>query len=224
MPRKKHKYHYIYKTTNLINGKYYIGMHSTSNLEDGYLGSGNRIRRSIKIYGNENFKCEILEMLPDRDSLKERERELVNEDILKDKMCMNLQPGGGGGFVNEEHKQKFLKAGTRALNRTKKSSETLRKRLKDPEYKKNYSLKVKNGHSEVNFNPSTFKGKKHKEESKKKIGESNSIKQKGEKNSQFGTCWITDGKENKKIIKTDLHLYPEWKLGRIIKLADIHPV
>jgi hypothetical protein len=187
-------------------------------LNDGYLGSGNRLRRSIKIHGKENFKCEILEILPDRDSLKRRERELVNEDILKDKMCMNLQLGGGGGFCNEEHKQKFLNAGTRAVNRTKKSTETLRKRLKDSEYRKNFSLKVKKGHDDVNFNPATFKGKKHKEESKKKIGQSNSIKQKGENNSQFGTCWITNGKENKKILKTDLHLYSEWKLGRIIKL------
>ena len=38
MPRKKHKYHYLYKITNTINYKYYYGMHSTSDLDDGYLG------------------------------------------------------------------------------------------------------------------------------------------------------------------------------------------
>ena len=42
---------FIYKTTNLINGKYYIGMHSTDNLEDVYIGSGKRLWFSIKNYG-----------------------------------------------------------------------------------------------------------------------------------------------------------------------------
>ena len=115
MAGKQKKYHYIYKTINLINGKYYIGMHSTDNLEDGYIGSGKRLWNSIKIFGKHNFKCEILEMLPDRSSLKERERELVNEDVLKDKMCLNLQPGGGGGFVDEDHKKKFQKSGRRSV-------------------------------------------------------------------------------------------------------------
>jgi hypothetical protein len=51
MPRKEHDYHYIYKTTNLLNGNFYVGMHSTSDLNDGYLGSGVRVTRSIKKHG-----------------------------------------------------------------------------------------------------------------------------------------------------------------------------
>ena len=75
-------------------------MHSTNNLNDEYIGSGKRLWYSINKYGKENFKCEILEMLPDRSSLKEREKQLVNEDLLKDKMCLNLAVGGEGGFGN----------------------------------------------------------------------------------------------------------------------------
>ncbi len=56
---KLKKYHFIYKTTNLINGKFYIGMHSTSNLKDGYLGSGKRLWFSIKYHGRENHIIEI---------------------------------------------------------------------------------------------------------------------------------------------------------------------
>jgi hypothetical protein len=62
----------------------------------------------------------------------------------------------------------------------------------------------------------TFRGKKHKEETKKRIGEKNSNNQKGEKNSQFGTCWITNGIENQKIHKND-SIPKGWKLGRVVK-------
>ena len=120
MPRVQHKYHFIYKTTNLKNGKFYIGMHSTSNLDDGYLGSGDKLRRSIRKYGKENFKLEILEYFENRELLSKREKELINEDVLKDPMCMNLKVGGEGGwhvYANKAFKEK----------------------LKDIKYKENFS-------------------------------------------------------------------------------------
>ena len=45
----------------MLNDKYYVGMHSTSNLKDGYLGSGKSLRYAIRKYGEENFKIEIIE-------------------------------------------------------------------------------------------------------------------------------------------------------------------
>ena len=62
----EYKYHIIYKTTNLINGKIYVGMHSTDNLNDGYLGSGWILKQAIKKYGKENFKGEVLLVLSNR--------------------------------------------------------------------------------------------------------------------------------------------------------------
>ena len=178
-------------------------MHSTHNMDDGYIGSGKRLWYSIKKYGKENFKCEILEMLPDRNSLKKREKELVNESTIKDELCMNLQLGGGGGFINKEHAKKCQSAGGIVHKEKMKNDETYRniiiKRLR--EYNK---LNHKNG--KIKYD--TFTGKKHTEETKKIIGE---------KNSQFGTCWITNGNENKKIDKNKLYLYPEWELGRKLK-------
>jgi hypothetical protein len=209
MPRKQKKYYYIYKTTNLINGKYYIGMHTTDNLNDGYVGSGKRLWYSINKYGKENFKCEILEMLSDRTSLKEREKELVNEELLKDFMCMNLKTGGVGGFVDKEHAKKFYLAGANGHKEKMKNDYDYRNKIL-----KTLLDNLKRNHEEGKIKYDTFTGKKHSEETKRLIGIKNSISQKGEKNSQFGTCWITNGIENKKIKKNDLYLYPDWKLGR----------
>ena len=54
---------FIYKTTNLLNGKIYIGQHATENLNDGYLGSGVILQKAFDIYGRENFTREILKMV-----------------------------------------------------------------------------------------------------------------------------------------------------------------
>ena len=75
-------------------------------------------------------------------------------------------------------------------------------------------IKWNDGVFDCHYGNKRWVGKKHKEESKKKIGESNSLKQKGNLNSQFGTCWITNGCENKKIKK--IEIVPDgWKLGRV---------
>ena len=81
-----------------------------------------------------------------------------------------------------------------------------------PEYKKKITDKIK---ITKQINNSGWEGKKHSEESKRKIGESNSAKQKGSNNSQYGKCWITNETESKKINKDDT--IPEgWRLGRKI--------
>ena len=55
----------------------------------------------------------------------------------------------------------------------------------------------------------SFFGKTHTEETKQKISTIMKEKQSGSKNSQFGTCWITNGQENKKINKNDLDIWLE---------------
>ena len=94
----RRKYHIIYKTTCLVTGRYYIGMHSTDDLEDGYIGSGQVLWKSIKKYGKEQHTFVILEHHPSRERLALREEELVNPDTLKDPLCMNLRTGGTGNY------------------------------------------------------------------------------------------------------------------------------
>lgn len=88
--------HIVYKTTNLITTEYYIGVHSTDNPRDGYLGSGVRIRRSIKKYGRQNFNKTILCECQTRQESFEHERALVTNETLQDPLCLNLHVGGEG--------------------------------------------------------------------------------------------------------------------------------
>jgi group I intron endonuclease len=109
MPRKQKKYHFIYKTTNLINNKFYVGIHSSDVLDDNYLGSGIYLRNSIKKYGRKNHKRDILEFFPDRKALSDREENMVNEEILKDPLCMNLKSGGEFvGMLGYRHSKESL--------------------------------------------------------------------------------------------------------------------
>ena len=53
-------YGYVYKTTNLINNKIYIGQHKSSYINNHYLGSGKNIKKAINKYGKEYFTQTIL--------------------------------------------------------------------------------------------------------------------------------------------------------------------
>jgi molecular chaperone GrpE (heat shock protein) len=55
------KFNYFYKTTNIINEKFYYGVHSSDKDNDNYLGSGKLLLKAIKKYGRENFKREIIQ-------------------------------------------------------------------------------------------------------------------------------------------------------------------
>ncbi len=88
------KYHYVYKITNLITGHYYIGAHSTSDLFDGYMGSGVLIRLAIKYYGVSNFDKVVLKMCYTRKAMFAQERLIINKSIVLDPNSYNLITGG----------------------------------------------------------------------------------------------------------------------------------
>ena len=111
------KHHLVYKTICTSTGNYYIGMHSTDDLNDGYLGSGWRLHRSVKKYGKENFVREIIQDCKDRKTASLLEKELITPEMLADRACLNLRTGGTGQMCGysppTETRQKLSIAGTR---------------------------------------------------------------------------------------------------------------
>ena len=211
MARKEKKYHFIYKTTNLVNNKYYIGMHSTDNLEDGYLGSGNRLRLAIRKHGKENFKRDILEFCESRIELQKLEKEIVTINEIAKKDCMNLRIGGEGGWFVEIHHKAFKE-----------------KLINDEEFRNNYSLKqsentkkaILEGRIKTWKELYDWTGKKHSEETKELMSEIKKDTGTGDTNSQYGTCWITKDGVNKKIKKENIndYLLDNWVKGRFTEL------
>jgi hypothetical protein len=128
------KYYTIYKITNLINKKYYIGKHITNNINDSYMGSGKLIKKAIEKYGIENFKKEIIKVYDNEHDMNIAESLLID---LTDKLSYNLQEGGKGSwnYVNENN-----------LSNTKKSKQKKSEKLKEywtEEKKQKKSLEMK---------------------------------------------------------------------------------
>ena len=102
----------IYKITNNINNKFYIGKHKTNNIHDKYMGSGILIKRAVKKYGIENFTKTIIMVCDDEELCNEQEERIVDEFLVEDEQCYNLRTGGCGGsdYCSEETKAKIRSA------------------------------------------------------------------------------------------------------------------
>lgn len=200
----------VYKTTNIINDKIYIGVHKTSNIEDGYLGSGSNLKPDIIKYGKENFKKEILFIFSSAEEAFTKEKELVNVEFILDENTYNIHPGGAGfelSLYNLNVPER------KAKNRRAAAAMRASPILQTPEYKekmekiyKNHGEKIrqafKDGKRIVDEQfKNAFKGKKHSEETLEKMSEFQKVNQAGEKNSQFGSRWCNDGRNNLKITK-----------------------
>lgn len=212
-------YYTVYKITNLINGKIYIGCHKTNNLNDQYMGSGKLLKRSIKKCGIENFKKDILFVYDNPNEMFSTESIIVNEDFINRDDTYNLKEGGYGG-------QKHPKG---HHTNTKEHMEMMRNKTKQVEYsekrKKIVGNTMKKLHREGKINYCTFKGKKHSKESKKKMSDSRKGLYKGNENSQYGTCWIynLELEKNKKIKKEELEnwISDGWINGRVINFQKL---
>jgi group I intron endonuclease len=102
---KKKKDKVIYKISNIINNKLYIGKDCKNNKN--YYGSGKLIILAIKKYGKENFKKEIIEICEDKNILNEREIYWISKLNTITPNGYNISKGGEGsiGMLGKKHKE-----------------------------------------------------------------------------------------------------------------------
>lgn len=216
-------FYYLYQITNNLNGKIYVGVHKTSKMDDGYMGSGKVIKRAIEKHGIDNFTKVILETFDNAEDMYAREKEVVTEEFLNREDVYNLRRGGHGGFeyinkkglnvdiesqkqinfyLKEEWQQKKLNGFNSYFSKFSYEDVSI-------EMKRRAVLSYKNGRK------SSFKElNKTKEFQLKRIKKFVDIGHaQGEKNSQYGTMWITNEIENKKIRK-DETIPDGWRKGR----------
>lgn len=207
-------YYTIYKTTNIVNGKIYIGKHQTKDLNDGYLGSGKILRSAIEKYGRIKFQKEILYTFNNEEEMNTKEQELVTEEFLARPDVYNLCPGGQGGFgyINANKlngsPEGRLKGGQ---NSWKKNGNPSRYLIANKEL---YAASVAKMHETRKriygrsiLQPMFDKSQTNETKSKRRQTFLKIKHGQGKNNSQFGTCWITNKIENKKIKKEDLEFW-----------------
>jgi len=213
-------YYTIYKVTNKVNGKIYIGSHRTRDLNDNYMGSGKYLKHAIEKHGIDNFTKEILYVFDTPELMYAKEAELVNEEFIAESNTYNLKVGGFGGFdyINSTGKNLYGMNGKTPNvkdNFSRGRATRARKKKEDPGYFKKIRKKIS---SSLKGRTGSFKGKCHTDETKRIIGEKSSQHQSGEGNSQFEKRWIYSLAEQKsKKIHKDDPLPIGWLEGRKIK-------
>lgn len=146
----------IYKTTNLINQKFYVGKDTHNN--PNYYGSGKRLKLAIQKYGIENFEKEIIEICDSLDKLNEREKFWIKE-LNAINEGYNISLGGDGGDtisknpkkyeigkkISESNKGRFI-GKTNSKETREKISKALKGKFlgnKNPNYGKNHTDETK---------------------------------------------------------------------------------
>lgn len=221
-------YFYLYKTINIINGKFYIGVHQTENLNDGYIGSGKHVNSAIKKYGIDNFKIEILEFFDDSKSMYNREKEIVTEEFISRSDTYNIRMGGSGGFdyiqkmpqyrtwtrLGAKKSIRLLKE--QGINFGKLGADSCRINKKgvafDPILEEKYNFRNNKQNQELGNSPEA----REKAKITQKTTYAKIKHQQGCRNSQYGTRWVYNGIKTIKIKKEELQKYLDlgWKPGR----------
>ena len=162
------KFNFVYLTTNLINGKQYVGDHSSNDLNStktiNYLGSGKCFNNAKIKYGKENFKKEILEYFPTKEEAFNAQEKYIKEYNTLTPNGYNISPKGGNKVKGCHSEETLLKMRMSMLGKNKG---------KTPWLGKHHSEESKRKNSESHRGKATFLGKHHSEESKQKNRKNN---------------------------------------------------
>lgn len=218
-------FYYLYEIRNNLNGKIYVGVHKTKDMNDGYMGSGKIIRSAIGKHGIANFSKVILETFDNAESMYAREAEVVTDEFLLREDVYNIRRGGHGGF-DHINKNEELRIAKNKKSR-EKSDETMSNELGENWRKIIGQLGGQNARTdeaknkrkltrEANGTKSDASPMNTKQANEKRLVAFRlNGHQQGEKNSQFGTMWICnlELRENKKI-KSNEQIPEGWIKGR----------
>lgn len=187
----KHKYFYTYKVLCTAVGwedYYYLGKHVTSNLDDGYKGSGKKLKEYYTLYPND-YTFTILAFYSNKTELNTAEHNLIGNLYKTDPYCLNCTAGGNGSWAlahenrkgrsrTEEEKRKISESTKKTLNTLEvkqKMSKSQKGKHRSEEHKRKISEALKG-------KPSGMKGKHQSEEAKRKISEET----RGKNNPMYG--------------------------------------
>ena len=187
----------IYKVTNKMNSKIYIGSHKTRNLNDGYMGSGKYVTRAIEKHGIDNFVKEILFVFDTPELMYAKEAELVDKEFLTEANTYNLKVGGFGGwdYVNATMTPEERSIISRLGGLTRHiSADDMKDRISKGIQKSENRLNGNKKAKELYPN-SAFYGKKHSKETRRKIGRLSKGRNIGDKNGMFGKARTEEDKE-----------------------------
>lgn len=175
------KYYYVYKITNTINGKIYVGKHSTDNLDDEYMGSGVVLHQAYQKYGLECFKKEVIQFYTNNVELNQGEIFWIARfNSTNPEIGYNLTYGGDGGTPTEEARRKMSEAakGRPAPNKGVPMSEEQKQKISETMKGRHLSEEHRRKVSEGN------KGKPRSEETKRKMSEAHKGKPLSEETKQ----------------------------------------
>ncbi len=209
-------HHYVYEVRNIINGHVYVGKHTTDDLNDGYMGSGTALSAAIVEFGLESFRKTVLSHHASEDDAFEEEALIVTMEFVERDDTYNLRTGGRGDRWGSEAQRKG-------------GSRTLKKLWANDDWRegqrKRASVRFKKMHEDGIVKPYDLSGRRHTDESKRKIGKANSQHQKGSGNSQFGKVWMysLEEKRSTKVSKdrVDEMIQQGWTRGRKMNFSEI---